>query len=419
MEVGIEAINAYCAQAYIEVRTLFEGRGLDLSRFDNLMMEKKAVGLPCEDPITHAVNAAKPMLDQMPERDRDRIELVITATESGVDFAKSVSAFAHRYLGLNRNCRLFEIKQACYAGTAALQMAANFIRSGASPGAKALVLATDVIMIGPPEVDAEGAEKFSYAEPSGGVAGVAMLVGDHPSVLELDFGANGYFSYEVCDVFRPRTQGEVGDPDLSLLSYLDCAEGAFRAYAAKVDGADYQTTFDYLAFHTPFAGMVKGAHRKAMRVFKQATTEAIEADFRRRVLPSLQYCMEVGGAYSATLYLALASLLDHAEISQDRRVGLFSYGSGCSSEFFSGVVTPAGQAQVRRMGIGRALAQRLALSMEQYERLLRLSMEFEFGTRDREIPTAPFQELYDRQFAGKGLLVLRGVRDYIRAYAWS
>jgi polyketide biosynthesis 3-hydroxy-3-methylglutaryl-CoA synthase-like enzyme PksG len=419
MEVGIEAINAYCAQAFIGVKTLFEGRGLDLTRFDNLMMDKKAVGLPCEDPITHAVNAAKPMLDRVPQRDIDRIELVITATESGVDFAKSMSAFAHRYLGLSRNCRLFEVKQACYAGTAALQMAANFVRSGASPGAKALVLATDVIMIGPPEVDVEGAEKFSYAEPSGGVAGVAMLVGDQPAVMELDFGANGYFSYEVCDVFRPRAQGEIGDPDLSLLSYLDCAEGAFRAYSTKVDGADYQTTFDYLAFHTPFAGMVKGAHRKMMRVFKKAPTEAIEQDFRGRVMPSLKYCMEVGGAYSATLYLALASLLDNAEINQPRRVGLFSYGSGCCSEFYSGVVTPEGQKVARKMEIARALARRYSLSMQEYDRLSRLGMEFGFGTRSRVIETAPFQDIYDRQFAGKGLLVLKEIKDYIRAYAWS
>ena len=55
MDVGIEAINAYGGQTYLDVRTLFEARGLDLDRFDNLMMGKKAVGLPCEDPVTSAV----------------------------------------------------------------------------------------------------------------------------------------------------------------------------------------------------------------------------------------------------------------------------------------------------------------------------------------------------------------------------
>lgn len=419
MEVGIEAINAYCGRAFIEVRTLFEGRGLDLSRFDNLMMRRKSVGMPCEDPVTHAVNAAKPILDRMAPEEKDRIELVITASESGLDFAKSLSTFIHPHLGLSKKCRLFEVKQACYGGTAALQMAANFIRTQASPGAKALVLATDVIMIGPPEVDSHGAEVFSYAEPSGGVAAVAMVVGDRPTILELDFGANGYFSYDVCDVFRPRIEGEVGDPDLSLLSYLDCVEGSFRSYADKVEGADFGETFDYLAFHTPFAGMVKGAHRKAMRLFRKASGQAVEEDFQRRVMPSLRYCMEVGGAYSATLYLALSSLLDHAAIDRPRRVGLFSYGSGCSSEFYSGVVTPEGQRRVRSMEIGKALETRHSLAMEEYDCVLGKNMEWAFGTRNKEVETGSFERIYRGQFDGKGLLVLRRVREYVRTYEWS
>ena len=55
-----------------------------------------------------------------------------------------MSTYVHHYLGLNRNCRLFELKQACYSGTAGFQMAVNFILSQTSPGAKALVIATDI-----------------------------------------------------------------------------------------------------------------------------------------------------------------------------------------------------------------------------------------------------------------------------------
>ena len=57
--------------------------------------------------------------------------------------------------------------------------------------------------------------------------------------------------------------------------------------------------------------------------------------------------------------------------------------------------------------------------MKEYEQLLRLSMKSGFGTRNREIETAPFQAIYDRLFAGKGLLVFQGVKDYIRSYRWS
>src|SRR5271166_371122 len=144
MQVGIESINIYGGKTFLDIRTLFAARKLDPGRFDNLMMEKKSVGLPCEDPVTNGVNAARPIIDELSEEEKHRIEMVITSTESGIDFGKSMSTYIHHYLGLNRNCRLFEIKQACYSGTAGFQMAVNFILSQTSKGARALVIATDI-----------------------------------------------------------------------------------------------------------------------------------------------------------------------------------------------------------------------------------------------------------------------------------
>lgn len=408
MNVGIEAINAYCGRAFIEVRELFERRGLDLDRFANLMMERKSVNLPCEDPVTFAVNAARPIVDGLSEDARARVELVITATESGLDFGKSLSTYIHAHLGLGRNARLFEIKQACYGGTAALQMAAAFVAS--SPGAKALVIATDT---------ARAAAKGTYGEPSQGAAAVAMLVGDEPRVLTLDRGASGCYGYEVMDTCRPLPELETGDPDLSILAYLECVEATFRAYAERVDGADYAGTFDYLAFHTPFAGMVKGAHRHAMRKFTKMPVPEIEQDFQRRVAPSLRYCVEVGNVYSATLYLALCGLIDSTGIDRPARVGLFSYGSGCASEFYSGVITPDSARAVGSHGMAAALAARQYLDIARYDELLDQNMEWIFGVQDKVVDRSRFRELYDACFAGAGLLVLTQVKGFHREYAWS
>ena len=74
MTVGIEAINFYGGTAFLDVRTLFAARGLDLRRFANLMIHRKSVALPCEDPVSFGVNAAKPLLDQLSEQDKNRIE---------------------------------------------------------------------------------------------------------------------------------------------------------------------------------------------------------------------------------------------------------------------------------------------------------------------------------------------------------
>lgn len=410
MNVGIEGIHFYGGSAYLDIRSLFEARGLDLRRFDNLMLDRKSVPFPCEDPVCFSVNAAKPLLEQMAPEDRDRIELLIVATESGIDFGKSMGTYVHHYLGLNRTCRLFEIKQACYGGTAALQMAINFVASGVSPGAKALVIATDM---------AKAANKGTYVEPSQGAGAVAMLVGDKPVILEVDFGANGYHSYEVMDTCRPTPEMETGDSDLSLISYLECLEKSYAAYAEKVEGADFVDLFDYLVFHTPFPGMVKGAHRMLMRKLKRVGPAISDEDFAKRVAPSLKYCVQVGNVYSATVYLALCGLLDGARLSGPKRIGIFSYGSGCSSEFFSGIITPASQAALACYGMEAALARRIALTMEEYDGLLEASMEWTFGLKDKAVDLSLYQSLYDRALAGRGLLVLKQIKEYHREYVWS
>lgn len=412
MDVGIQALNVYGGSAYLDVRSLFEARGLDLGRFENLMMEKKSVALPWEDPISNAVNAAKPIIDGLSEVQRNRIEMVLVGSESGLDFGKAMSGYVHDHLGLARECRLFEVKQACYGGTAALQTAVNFVRSGASPGASVLVIATDV---------ARGLsdEALNYAEPSQGTGAVAMLISDQPRVLRLDFGANGYHAYEVMDTFRPRADLEHGDPDLSLLSYLDCLEVSYRNYARKVKDVDLARTFDYLIFHTPFGGMVKGAHRKLMRTLLRAKPDEIAQDFQARVWPSLHYCVQVGNVYSATLYFALAGLIDQAPQGKEVRVGLFSYGSGCSSEFFSGVLPETAKGDLAKMQIQQRLDARVPLEMGRYDRILEGHRQQVFGVKDMTVPRGDLSDIYDGFFAGRGLLVLKGINNYHREYAWS
>ena len=420
MRVGIEAIHPYAAPTYISVRELFEQRKLDLSRFDNLMMRKKAVALPCEDPVTHAVNAAKPIVQRLSDAQRNRIELVVLATESGIDFGKAMSSYVHQILELPKSCRTFETKHACYAGTAALQMAAAFVRSGASPGAKALVIATDVASaLDEKSVEILTAAGGAYHEPSGGTGAVAMLVGEEPNILELDAGAHGFHSYEVMDTCRPVTDHEIGDPDLSLLSYIDCLEGSFADYARRVEGADYVDTFDYIAYHTPFAGMVKGAHRKMMRKHKGASPDEIEDDFEARVAPSLKYCVEVGNVYSATVFLALCGVVANSTSGARKRVGMFSYGSGCSSEFYSGILSADAHALLGALEVDAALAARHELSFEEYKELQSGNAEMHFGIRDLKLDTAGYGELFEKQLQGKGYLVLDRIERFHREYRWS
>jgi polyketide biosynthesis 3-hydroxy-3-methylglutaryl-CoA synthase-like enzyme PksG len=415
--VGIEAMNAFGGTVFLDVMELARYRQLELNRFENLLMKEKSVALPYEDPVTFGVNAAKPIIDALSEDEKDRIELLITCTESGIDFGKSMSTYIHHYLGLSRNCRLFEIKQACYSGTAGFQMAVNFVLSQASPGAKALVIAADISRF----MVAEGGDAltadWSYAEPSGGAGAVAILIGENPNVFQVDVGANGYYGYEVMDTCRPIPDSEAGDADLSLLSYLDCCERAYLEYQKRVSEVNYRDTFQYLAFHTPFGGMVKGAHRTMMRKMAKAGSAEIETDFQQRVKPGITYCQRVGNIMGATVFLSLASTVDNGKFDTPKRIGCFSYGSGCCSEFYSGVTTGQGQELQRNFGIERELNERRRLTMDEYMALLMGSGAVRFGTRNVKLDMELIPGVLD-SCRGKKRLYLEEVREFHRQYQW-
>jgi polyketide biosynthesis 3-hydroxy-3-methylglutaryl-CoA synthase-like enzyme PksG len=417
MAVGIETLNAYGGTVRLDVEKLAAHRRLDMARFENLMMKEKTVALPCEDPITFGVNAAKPIIDSLSPGDVERIELLISCSESGIDFGKSISTYVHHHLDLSRNCRLFEIKQACYSGTAGLQMAVNFILSRVSPGAKALVVATDISRFMVAQDRDVETEDWSFAEPSSGAGAVAMLVSETPYVFQMDVGANGYYGFEVMDTCRPVSDCEAGDADLSLLSYLDCCESAFVEYQKRVSDVDYRTSFQYLAFHTPFGGMIKGAHRSMMRKIARAKPAEIEQDFERRVTPGMNYCQRVGNIMSGTLFLSLASTIDRGEFASPRRIGCFSYGSGCCSEFYSGIVTKDGQERQRRFGIERQLDERYELSVDEYESILRSSSAVRFGTRNVNVDDRFIAAGASR--GGTRRLVLKRIEEFHRQYEWA
>jgi polyketide biosynthesis 3-hydroxy-3-methylglutaryl-CoA synthase-like enzyme PksG len=422
--IGIEAMNLCGGSAFVDVMELARHRQADTARFDNLLMKQKSVALPYEDPVTFAVNAAQPIIAQMSEAERARIELLITCTESGIDFGKSLSSYVHRHLELGRNCRLFEIKQACYSGTAGLQMAASFILSQASPGAKALVIATDISRFLVTEGGDALTMDWTFFEPSGGAGAVAMLVSEKPEVFQLDVGANGYYSYEVMDTCRPIPDSEAGNADLSLLSYLDCCNETFLEYRKRVPESDYRTTFQYLCFHTPFGGMVKGAHRNMMRKHAKAGRGEIDADFEQRVQPGLTYCQRVGNIMGATVMLSLAGAIDRGSFDTPRRIGCFSYGSGCSSEFYSGVVTTAGQRKIRAMELERHLDDRHQLTIDEYLTLLEGGNAVRFGTRDVVLDTSLLPKVWQSirdaaERRGAKRLFLTEIKNFHRQYAWA
>ncbi|MEV4681999.1 hydroxymethylglutaryl-CoA synthase family protein [Streptomyces kurssanovii] len=409
--IGVEALNVHAGVAKISARALFDARGLDPDRFDNLMMDERSVQLPWEDPVTGAVNAAKPIIDALSDDDRDSIELLVTSSESGLDYSKSLASHVHRHLGLSRQCRYMEVKAACYGATGALQLAAGYLMAGLRPGAKALIIATDVNPMD---------EYAKYAEPTTGHGAVALLVGDSPGVLALTPGAYGLNSFDVMDTARPAPDYDLYNPDLSLLAYLECLSDSFRAYTANVPGTDFADSFDHVVMHTPFGGMVRAAHRKLMREFAPRAPKAIAEDFERRVAPSLRYGRVVGNLCSGAIWLALASLIDHesAERVEGARLGMYSYGSGCASEFFGATVVPGAKATLDKARIAERLALRRELTFAEYEQMLPVTRRILVPQAHRTVDDS-LQDTFLAPFRDHGKqLVLAGVENYIRRYEW-
>ena len=107
------------------------------------------------------------------------------------------------------------------------------------------------------------------------------------------------------------------------MSYLDCCEKSFQEYRKRVSGADYKNTFQYLSFHTPFGGMVKGAHRTMMRKLAKAKPQDIEADFQQRVLPGIQYCQRVGNIMGPPYFYLLPARLITALLKRRNASAVF------------------------------------------------------------------------------------------------
>jgi len=404
---GIERIGFYGGRSFIDIADLATLRKLDPLRMANLLISRKTVHFPWEDPVSFAVNAARPLLQALEPGQRRNINHLLVASESGLDFGKSLATWIHGHLDLPREIRLFEIKQACYGGTAALQTAIGLLARHGRPEAKALVVCTDIARPIP----------HSYAEPTQGGAAIALLVGADAEILEIEAGASGLHGYHVMDAFRPDPDQETGDADLSVLTYIDCLQKTFASYCASAVGpVDFRDYFSYLAFHTPFGGMVKGAHRTLMRRLYQAASADIEADFHRRLAPSLTYCREVGNIYSGTVFLALAGTIASAMPDRKSRIGLFSYGSGCSSEFYSGWASPQAETALALAGLPENLAGRQRLNMVDYERVLAANRRSRFGEREARIDPVELHDLYESAFAGRGVCVLQGIRHYEREY---
>src|SRR5690625_4262111 len=121
MNIGIDKISFYSPSQYINMRELATWRNVDPDKFTfGLGQDEMAVPFPSQDAVTLAANAANKILN---DKDKEAIDLILFATESGLDFSKASSIYIHKLLNIQPHVRSLELKEACYSGTGAIQLA--------------------------------------------------------------------------------------------------------------------------------------------------------------------------------------------------------------------------------------------------------------------------------------------------------
>lgn len=355
LSIGIESLSLYTPRFSLPLHSLAEARGIDPNKYIiGLGQEEMSVMPPDEDIVSMAANAASKIIT--PEV-KDSIKLIMFATESGVDQSKAAGLWVHHLLDLPKKCRIIELKQACYSATCALTLARSYL--SLHPDERVLVIASDNARYG---LNTPG-------EPTQGCAAAAFLVSHTPRLLEIE-PEQGYHSEHIMDFWRPNYLSEaIVDGKYSTRAYLSTLASSWDDYAMKSKrGFHDHSRFCY---HVPFSKMAEKAHERLVKInSEQNPSDTL--DISKSPSHSLTYSKKIGNGYTASLYISLASLLenDPHDLSL-QRLGLFSYGSGCVGEFFSGIV-PKEYTLLKdknRLAHEDLISSRKALSCSEYEQL--------------------------------------------------
>lgn len=382
MNIGIDKLGFYTSHLYVEMAKLAKAREVDPNKYlIGIGQEKMAVIPPTQDAVTLAANAAASIITK---EDMEKIDLVIVATESGVDNSKSVAAYVSRLLGLRKDIRVLELKQACYAATAGLQLAKGHI--ALHPDKKALVIGADIARYG----------LKTAGEPTQGGGAVAMLVANDPQILTLQ-DDSVYYADDIMDFWRPLAATEaLVDGKYSAGIYLDFFAKVFARYQQETGLT--ANDFKALLFHLPYTKQ----GLKALRVAISSLDPTKQAQLLAEFEASKQYSKVTGNLYTGSLYLSLLSLLENStSLCPGDRLGLFSYGSGAQAEFYSGILQPK-----FKEALGdhtKLLAHRKEVDVLEYEKIFESNLKHE-SDRELDITNDPAQ------------FVLAGVKENKRQY---
>ncbi|WP_247950422.1 hydroxymethylglutaryl-CoA synthase [Streptococcus constellatus] len=374
MNIGIDKIGFATANYVLKLADLAEARNIVPEKLSKgLLVKEFSVAPVTEDIVTMGASAAAAILT---EEDKNEIDMVIVASESGIDQSKASAVFVHGLLRIQPFTRSFEMKEACYSATAALDYAKLHVEK--HPSSKVLVIASDIAKYG---IETPG-------EPTQGAGAVAMLITNNPRILIFNED-NVAQTRDIMDFWRPNYSTTPFVNGLySTQQYLDSLETTWIEYQKRNQVS--LKDFAAVCFHLPYPKLaLKGLKKIMDKSLPIEQQEQLQANFEQSIL----YSQKVGNIYTGSLFLGLLSLLENStSLKASDRIALFSYGSGAVSEIFSGQLV-AGFKQQLQTNHMEILNNRTLLSIPDYEKLF-----FEEANLDKN-GSASFTNYENQDFA--------------------
>ncbi len=309
MSVGIDKIAYYCPEFFTTTKNLSENLKIKYEAVIKTSGQfKNAICSQNEDIISFGLNAARQIIQR-----EDKFDFVIFATESSFDDSKSCGLYLSEYLNINKNAIFFEIKQACYASTAALIFAMNYVKN--NKNAKILIIASDIAKY----------EPKSTGEITNGAGAIAFIVSENPKIIEIESKFHSIHSNEY-DFFKPKDLlYPVVEGSKSVNLYLEFFEKLYEENKIKADKKDL-----IIIPHLPFANMFDKISNLFSRKFEK------ELQFKEEIK---KYTSQIGNIYTGSLYLSLVSLLKNInEDLSNKNIIFFAYGSGATASLFQGKI---------------------------------------------------------------------------------
>lgn len=293
--------------------------------------------------------------------DRNNIGRVEVGTETITDKSKATKTFLMDLFPGNTDIEGIDTKNACYGGTNALFNSIQWIESSAWDGRLAICVAADIA------VYSEG-----NARPTGGAGAVAMLIGPN-APLVFERGLRHTYMENVWDFYKPNPLVEYPtvDGQLSNNCYLRSLDSCYRGYSKKFSSLNNGKPWsineaDFVCFHSPYNKLVQKSFARMLyndflaspnlsqngelerflhlKPEESYTNRELESVFLKRsvstynskVKDGAMLPKEIGNVYTASLYSSLVALISSKnDLLVDKRILLFSYGSGSSATLFS------------------------------------------------------------------------------------